>query len=52
MLRLKELKKLYNLTQADLANVLGTKQQQISRFVEHQTIRKGNPLIFSGFPFL
>lgn len=32
MNRLKELKKLHNLTQADLARTLKTKQQQISRY--------------------
>lgn len=32
MSRLKDLKKLHNLTQADLAKTLKTKQQQISRY--------------------
>ena len=32
MNRLKDLKKLHNLTQADLARTLKTKQQQISRY--------------------
>lgn len=32
MNRIKDLKKLHNLTQADLARTLKTKQQQISRY--------------------
>ena len=45
MLRLKELKKLYNLTQADLANVLGTKQQQISRYETEERELKASQII-------
>ena len=45
MIRLKELKKLYNLTQADLANVLGTKQQQISRYETEERELKASQII-------